>query len=50
MLETDVLVAGAGPAGLLLAAELALAGVRTTIVERDPERPPYCRGFNLNSR
>ncbi|RSD23583.1 FAD-dependent monooxygenase [Amycolatopsis eburnea] len=50
MLETDVLVAGAGPAGLLLAAELALAGVRTTIVERHPERPPYCRGFNLNSR
>ncbi|NBH04395.1 FAD-dependent monooxygenase [Amycolatopsis sp. SID8362] len=50
MLETDVLIAGAGPAGLLLAAELALAGVRTTIVERHPERPPYCRGFNLNSR
>ncbi|MFG1641134.1 FAD-dependent monooxygenase [Amycolatopsis sp. NPDC049252] len=49
-LETDVLVAGAGPAGLLLAAELALAGVRTTIVERNPEKPPYCRGFNLNSR
>jgi 2-polyprenyl-6-methoxyphenol hydroxylase-like FAD-dependent oxidoreductase len=48
--ETDVLVAGAGPAGLLLAAELALAGVRTTIVERLPERPPYCRGFNLNAR
>ncbi|WP_370971332.1 FAD-dependent monooxygenase [Amycolatopsis sp. cg9] len=50
MHETDVLIAGAGPAGLLLAAELALAGVRTTIVERHPERPPYCRGFNLNSR
>jgi 2-polyprenyl-6-methoxyphenol hydroxylase-like FAD-dependent oxidoreductase len=49
-LETDVLVAGAGPAGLLLAAELALAGVRTTVVERHPEKPPYCRGFNLNSR
>ncbi|MEU4252642.1 FAD-dependent monooxygenase [Amycolatopsis sp. NPDC026612] len=49
-LETDVLVAGAGPAGLLLAAELALAGVRTTIAERLPERPPYCRGFNLNAR
>ncbi|UOZ10573.1 FAD-dependent monooxygenase [Amycolatopsis sp. WQ 127309] len=49
-LETDVLVAGAGPAGLLLAAELALAGVRVTVVERHPEKPPYCRGFNLNSR
>jgi 2-polyprenyl-6-methoxyphenol hydroxylase-like FAD-dependent oxidoreductase len=50
MSDPDVLVAGAGPAGLLLAAELALAGVRTTIVERLPERPPYCRGFNLNAR
>ncbi|MFB9686683.1 FAD-dependent monooxygenase [Amycolatopsis plumensis] len=50
MSDTDVLIAGAGPAGLLLAAELALAGVRTTIVERLPERPPYCRGFNLNAR
>ncbi|MDS0138279.1 MULTISPECIES: FAD-dependent monooxygenase [unclassified Amycolatopsis] len=50
MSDPDVLIAGAGPAGLLLAAELALAGVRTTIVERRPERPPYCRGFNLNAR
>ncbi len=50
MLETEVLIAGAGPAGLLLGAELALAGVRTTIVERHLRRPPYCRGFNLNSR
>ncbi|MCR6489397.1 FAD-dependent monooxygenase [Amycolatopsis sp. OK19-0408] len=49
MHETDVLIAGAGPAGLLLAAELALAGVRTTVVERLRERP-HCRGFNLNSR
>ncbi|WP_328443872.1 FAD-dependent monooxygenase [Amycolatopsis sp. NBC_00438] len=49
-LETDVLVAGAGPAGLLLAAELALAGVGVTVVERYPEKPPFCRGFNLNSR
>ncbi|MEQ0558351.1 FAD-dependent monooxygenase [Amycolatopsis sp. NEAU-NG30] len=50
MPETDVLVVGAGPAGLLLGAELALAGVRTTIAERHPARLPYCRGFNLNSR
>ncbi|WP_410641864.1 FAD-dependent monooxygenase [Amycolatopsis sp. lyj-346] len=50
MSDPDVLIAGAGPAGLLLAAELALAGVRTTVVERLPERPPYCRGFTLNAR
>ncbi|MDT7587067.1 MAG: hypothetical protein QOE32_4617, partial [Pseudonocardiales bacterium] len=33
-MDTDVLVVGAGPVGLLLAAELALAGVRTLVVER----------------
>ena len=36
--------------GSLAPGDLALAGVRTTIVERHPSRPPYCRGFNLNSR
>src|SRR5207248_877085 len=40
----------AGPAGLMLACELALAGAHTTVVERHPEQPPYCRGFNLNAR
>ncbi|MDH2426093.1 FAD-dependent monooxygenase [Sphaerisporangium sp. TRM90804] len=49
-LDTDVLIAGAGPAGLLLAAELRLAGVRTTIVERHHERPGFSRGFTLNAR
>ncbi|WP_018681228.1 FAD-dependent monooxygenase [Actinokineospora enzanensis] len=45
-----VLVVGAGPAGLLTACELALAGIDTVLVERTPERPPFCRGFNLNAR
>ncbi|MEU5257870.1 FAD-dependent monooxygenase [Amycolatopsis sp. NPDC021455] len=31
---TDVLIAGAGPTGLMLAAELALAGVGVTVLER----------------
>ncbi|EMF00156.1 FAD-dependent oxidoreductase [Streptomyces mobaraensis NBRC 13819 = DSM 40847] len=48
--HTDVLVAGAGPAGLTLACELGLAGVRTTVLERDPAPPGFCRGFNLNAR
>ncbi|MFD9890686.1 FAD-dependent monooxygenase [Amycolatopsis sp. NPDC059027] len=48
--QTDVLIAGAGPAGLMLAVELRLAGVDVIIVERHPERPGYCRGFNLNAR
>ncbi|HKS48000.1 MAG TPA: FAD-dependent monooxygenase [Amycolatopsis sp.] len=46
----EVLVVGAGPAGLLLACELRLAGVETVLLERDPEPPGFCRGFNLNAR
>jgi 2-polyprenyl-6-methoxyphenol hydroxylase-like FAD-dependent oxidoreductase len=46
----DVLIIGAGPAGLLLACELRLAGVATTVIERAPARPDFCRGFNLNPR
>ncbi|MFF3595693.1 FAD-dependent monooxygenase [Kitasatospora indigofera] len=34
----DVLIAGAGPNGLMLACELALAGVRPLVLERLPER------------
>ena len=48
--STEVLIVGAGPAGLLLAAELRLAGVDTIVVERHARRPDFCRGFNLNAR
>ncbi|MFJ1935159.1 FAD-dependent monooxygenase [Kitasatospora sp. NPDC088160] len=48
--DADVLVVGAGPAGLMLACELALARVRTVLLERDPAPPGFCRGFNLNAR
>src|SRR5215472_17235989 len=34
MIEHAVLIAGGGPSGLMLAGELALAGVDVTIVER----------------
>ena len=47
---TDVLIIGAGPAGLLLACELRLASVAATVIERAPKRPDFCRGFNLNAR
>jgi FAD binding domain len=47
---SEVLVAGAGPTGLMLACELALAGVRTVVLERLRERPGFCPGFNLNAR
>jgi len=34
----DVIIVGAGPTGLLLAAELRLAGVRPLVLERQPRR------------
>jgi 2-polyprenyl-6-methoxyphenol hydroxylase-like FAD-dependent oxidoreductase len=49
-MDTDVVIAGAGPAGLTLACELAIAGVRVILLERESQRPSFCRGFNLNSR
>jgi 2-polyprenyl-6-methoxyphenol hydroxylase-like FAD-dependent oxidoreductase len=48
--RADVVIVGAGPAGLLLACELRLANVATVVIERDRQRPGYCRGFNLNAR
>lgn len=36
MMDTDVIVVGAGPTGLMLAAELCLAGVRSLVLERQP--------------
>lgn len=47
---TEVLIVGAGPAGLMLAAELRRADVETTVLERHPRRPAFCRGFTLNAR
>jgi choline dehydrogenase-like flavoprotein len=46
--DTDVIIVGAGPTGLMLAAELCLAGVRPLLLERQP-RPretPKASGFN----
>ena len=38
MTEHDVVIAGAGPTGLMLAGELALAGVDVAVVERRPDQ------------
>ena len=46
-MDYDVVIAGAGPVGLLLACELGLAGVRTTVLERasDPNIPTRAAGL-----
>ncbi|MFE6131038.1 monooxygenase [Streptomyces sp. NPDC056437] len=50
MTDTDVLVVGAGPTGLMLACELALAGVRTRIVERRTAPQRDSRALTLHPR
>jgi 2-polyprenyl-6-methoxyphenol hydroxylase-like FAD-dependent oxidoreductase len=37
VLDTDVIIVGAGPTGLMLAGELGLAGVRVLVLDRLPE-------------
>ncbi|WP_149359355.1 rifampin monooxygenase [Lolliginicoccus suaedae] len=46
----DVIIAGAGPTGLMLARELRLHGIEVLIVERDAEPPPYVRALGLHAR
>ncbi|MDT7798938.1 MAG: hypothetical protein QOI78_2371 [Actinomycetota bacterium] len=43
----DVVIAGAGPNGLMLACELALAGVRPVVLEQLPEPSPVPRANGL---
>ncbi|MFJ6619787.1 FAD-dependent monooxygenase [Kitasatospora sp. NPDC091335] len=43
----DVVIAGAGPNGLLLACELALAGIRPVVLERLPGRLPVQKANGL---
>ncbi|MEV4179255.1 FAD-dependent monooxygenase [Nonomuraea sp. NPDC049709] len=49
-MHADVIVAGAGPTGLLLAAELALAGVRVRVLERNETPTRQSRALTLHPR
>ena len=49
-LETKVVVVGGGPTGMLLAAELALAGIAVTVIERRPEPVAQARALSMQPR
>ncbi|MEU4293581.1 rifampin monooxygenase [Kribbella sp. NPDC026596] len=46
----DVIIAGAGPIGMMLASELRLHGVPVLVVEKDPEPSPVVRSLGLHAR
>ncbi|MFC5145541.1 FAD-dependent monooxygenase [Streptomyces aureoversilis] len=46
----DVIVVGAGPTGLLLAGDLAAAGVRVTVVEKRARESNLTRAFAVHAR
>jgi 2-polyprenyl-6-methoxyphenol hydroxylase-like FAD-dependent oxidoreductase len=50
MYDTDVLVVGAGPTGLTLAASLVARGVRTTVVDRQATMAHTSRAGAVNAR
>ncbi|MEU7617230.1 FAD-dependent monooxygenase [Micromonospora rifamycinica] len=49
-MDADVIVVGAGPTGLMLAGELALAGVRVRVVERRASPQRHSRALTLHPR
>ncbi|HEV7707924.1 MAG TPA: rifampin monooxygenase [Asanoa sp.] len=46
----DVIVAGGGPTGLMLAGELRLHGLRVVVLEKDAEPSPVVRSLGLHMR
>ena len=50
VMDTDVIVVGAGPTGLMLAGELCRAGVRPLVLERHPAFRDIPKAGGLNGR
>ncbi|MFF4020814.1 FAD-dependent monooxygenase [Streptomyces sp. NPDC001843] len=48
--DTDVVIVGAGPTGLMLAGELALGGARVVVVEKLVEPTMQSRGLGFTAR
>jgi 2-polyprenyl-6-methoxyphenol hydroxylase-like FAD-dependent oxidoreductase len=48
--EHEVIIAGAGPAGLWLAAELKIAGIDVLVLEKEAERVPHSKALALYPR
>lgn len=46
----DVIVAGGGPTGVMLASELRLHGVRALVLDREPAPTPVVRAMGLHAR
>jgi len=46
----DVIIAGGGPTGMMLASELRLHGVRVLVLEKDAEPTPVVRSLGLHAR
>ncbi|MCO5995396.1 FAD-dependent monooxygenase [Actinoallomurus rhizosphaericola] len=49
-MDTDVIIVGAGPTGLMLAGELRLGGAEVTVFERRTERSWESRGIGFTAR
>jgi 2-polyprenyl-6-methoxyphenol hydroxylase-like FAD-dependent oxidoreductase len=49
-MDTDVLVVGAGPVGLMMAAELSRHGVQCRIIDKLVQPSPYCRAIGILPR
>jgi 2-polyprenyl-6-methoxyphenol hydroxylase-like FAD-dependent oxidoreductase len=50
VMDTDVIVAGGGPTGLMLASELRLHGVHVLVLEKDAEPTRVVRSLGMHAR